>query len=72
MRLSSEHDRPNRRLAALVEAALELRMEYDERAAAAFLTAAGADFALTVRVLSEPERRRPRAVTKLAAGARPA
>lgn len=42
----------------MVDTAVALRVEYGPRAAAAFLDACGADFRLTVRVLSEPARRR--------------
>lgn len=51
-------DRPNATLAAAVDHALAVADEYGARAAARFLTEIGADFALTCRVLAEPERRR--------------
>lgn len=59
MLLPAQHDRPNLLLAALVEAALALNDQRGAKAAAAFLTAAGASFRLTVRVLAEPARWRP-------------
>jgi hypothetical protein len=51
-------DRPNTPLAAAVDQALAVADEYGARAAARFLTEAGADFALACRVLAEPARRR--------------
>nr|WP_143028916.1 hypothetical protein [Massilia sp. PDC64] len=53
-------DRPNSELARVVDEALTMR---DVRAAAAYLADHGAGFALTCRVLAEPERRRPAATT---------
>ena len=50
--------RPNTDLAAVVDPALALAEKQGTRAAAAFLIARGAGFALTCRVLAEPERRR--------------
>jgi len=52
--------RPNTDLAAVVDQALVLAEKQGARAAAAFLTERGAGFALTCRVLAEPERRRQR------------
>lgn len=52
-------DRQNTRLAALVDEALAIRIDHSARAAARFLTIHGAQFALVVRVLAEPKRRRP-------------
>lgn len=48
-------DRPNTDLSAAVDQALAMA---DKRAAADFLTKHGASFALTCRVLGEPNRRR--------------
>jgi hypothetical protein len=50
--------RLNAEMARLVEIALEIQISYGAHAAANFLTAYGAGFRLTVRVLSEPRRRR--------------
>lgn len=55
---SKAPDRANSHMAELVDAAVELQLELGPRAAASFLTANGASFQLTVRVLSEPGRRR--------------
>jgi hypothetical protein len=52
--------RPNTDLAAAVDQALALAIEQGARAAARFLEGQGAGFALTCRVLTEPERRRTR------------
>jgi hypothetical protein len=57
--IASTPDRPNAQLASAVDIALDLQTEYGRRAAARFLDVAGASFATTVRVLSEPDRRRP-------------
>lgn len=51
-------DRPNTDLAAVVDQALAVALEQGARAAAHFMEARGAGFALTCRVLAEPERRR--------------
>lgn len=51
-------DRPNTELAAAVDHALMLAEGQGAQAAAAFLAAQGARFALTCRVLAEPARRR--------------
>jgi hypothetical protein len=51
--------RPNTGLAAIVDQALAIALEQDARAAARFLTERGAGFALTCRVLAQPDRRRP-------------
>jgi hypothetical protein len=56
-------DRSNTDLAAAVDQALTMA---DKRAAAAFLTARGASFALTCRVLAERARRREVAARVLA------
>lgn len=61
--------RPNTDLAAVVDQALALAEKQGARAAAAFLTARGAGFALTCRVLTEPERRRQRALAVYSADA---
>jgi hypothetical protein len=53
-------DRSNIDLAAVVDQALAVSIEHGARAAARFLMSHGAGFALTVRVLAEPERRRAR------------
>lgn len=58
--INTDAGRPNTGLAATVDQALDLAEEQGARAAAAFLTARGAGFALTCRVLAEPARRRPR------------
>ncbi|NTB05821.1 hypothetical protein [Agrobacterium tumefaciens] len=50
--------RPNTDLAAVVDQALALAEKQGARAAAAFLTARSAGFALTCRMLDEPRRRR--------------
>lgn len=50
--------RPNTDLAAAVEQALAVAIEQGTRAAARFLINRGAGFALTCRVLAEPDRRR--------------
>lgn len=54
-------DRENTQLAQLIDVAIELGNEQDLKAATAFLIGAGVGFATTVRVLSEPKRRRLRA-----------
>lgn len=51
-------DRPNTKLAATVDQALAMAEDQGLRAAAHFLEARGASFALTCRVLMEPARRR--------------
>ena len=53
-------DRPNTELAAAVDQALAVLEQQGPRAAADFLEARGAGFALTCRVLREPTRRRSR------------
>jgi len=53
-------DHPNTQLSAVVDQALDLAEHRGVRAAAAFLTQYGADFALICRVLQEPTRRRVR------------
>jgi hypothetical protein len=53
-------DRLNTDLAAAVDQAAAIHIELGPRAAAAFLEAQGAGFALICRVLEEPERRRAR------------
>lgn len=53
-------DRPNTDLSAAVDQALAVCLELGPRAAATFLEARGAAFALTCRVLGQPERRRAR------------
>jgi hypothetical protein len=55
-------DRSNTHLAAAVDQALDIHHELGPRAAASFLAEQGAGFALTCRVLAEPERRRGRAL----------
>lgn len=55
-------DRPNTILAVTVDQALDIYCELGRHAAAAFLESHGASFALTCRVLAEPERRRVRAI----------
>lgn len=60
--------RPNTDLAAVVDQALALAEKQGARAAAAFLTARGAGFALTCRVLAEPKRRRQRGRADYPAG----
>jgi hypothetical protein len=52
-------DRPNAELAASVDQALAIEIELGTQAAAAFLEARGAGFALTCRVLGAQARRRP-------------
>jgi hypothetical protein len=49
-------DRANTRLSELVEKALHIALESSPHSAAKLLTDGGADFALVVRVLSEPNR----------------
>jgi hypothetical protein len=56
--LKARSGRPNSDLAAAVEEALAVAIEQGTRAAARFLTDHGAGFALTCRVLAEPDRRR--------------
>lgn len=53
-------DRPNLKLAALVDDAMDVNIEYGTRAAANFLAWHRAGFALTVRVLAGETRRRAR------------
>lgn len=53
-------DRPNTDLSTAVDQALAMLEQQGARAAADFLKARGAGFALTCRVLAEPERRRRR------------
>lgn len=53
-------DRSNDRLEAIVDQALTVFEQHGARQAAAYLTAHGAGFALTCRVLGEPARRRAR------------
>ena len=52
------NDRPNQQCARVIDHALWLVGKYGRRAAAAFLIAQGVSFRVTVRVLSEPGRRR--------------
>lgn len=59
------NDRPDASTASLVDTALVLQAEFSTRAAAWFLTSKGADFRLTVRVLSEPAQRRQLTLAKL-------
>ena len=61
-------DRPNHTLAAVVDHALTIA---DVRAAAAYMADHGAGFALTCRVLVEPARRRPGAMTEVQAAPPP-
>jgi len=56
---TTHNDRPDRDRARLVDAALDLQIEQGPQAAAAFLTDNGFGFSAVVRVLAEPERRRP-------------
>jgi hypothetical protein len=51
-------DRPNRTLSSDVELALILAERVGVQVAARFLTKRGAGFALTCRVLGDPDRRR--------------
>jgi len=57
---STSAGRRNTHLASIIDQALALAENQGMRAAAAFLTERGAGFALTCRVLAEPERRRQR------------
>lgn len=59
--VSTHNDRPNTDRAGLVDAAVSIQLEHGPQVAARFLTSGGVSFATTVRVLSEPSRRRPRA-----------
>jgi hypothetical protein len=52
-------DRSDVQLAAIVDIAIELVAVDRRDDAVQFLTASGASFATTVRVLAEPDRRRP-------------
>jgi hypothetical protein len=55
---STGADRPNTTLAATVDQALAVLEQRGARAAADFLQARGAGFALICRVVAEPARRR--------------
>jgi hypothetical protein len=56
---SQPADRPDVQLAAIVDIAVELLAVDRRDDAVKFLTASGASFATTSRVLTEPGRRRP-------------
>lgn len=64
-------DRANTRLSELVEMALKIALESGPHSAATLLTEGGADFALVVRVLSEPNRRRSPPLARSAAATVP-
>jgi len=57
--MTTTTDRPNTDLSAAVDQALTMA---DKQAAARFLTAQGASFALICRVMAEPQRRRAHAL----------
>jgi hypothetical protein len=52
--------RPDHKSAKKIEQALNVQAALDTRAAAAYLHARGIDFAVALRVLTRPTRRRPR------------
>jgi hypothetical protein len=58
MRSTYQSDRADVQMAVIVDIAVELLAARGRRAAATFLDASGASFAIVVRVLSEPSRRR--------------
>lgn len=56
MHTPTDTDRPDQHTARMVDLAIELEKKRGPKAAAKFLTAYGAAFRLTVRVLSGPRR----------------
>lgn len=52
--------RPDHKTAKKIEQAINVQAELDTRAAARYLQERGVDFAVALRVLTRPDRRRPR------------